>query len=202
MIKSYNIFLKCGGIVNRALFLSIILITVVFQNLNAQDKNENHLNQTSNVAFENSNLSFISTPNEDAVNFDGKFVIKDGIVEGVKSFNLIMPLANTNNFFADNSSSDFLSFKLTHVMVLNNMKLIHIIGYLNVGGVIKRTELDFSYIVNEDQSLSLFATKKIKLSDYNTESKYSALTIKNNNELDLQLTLLLENKNQKLIAAN
>ncbi len=202
MINGYNIFLKCDIIVKRLMFLSLILICINFQDLYSQERIENYLIQSSNVALGNSPSSFISTPNGDAVNFDGNFIIKDGTVEGVKSFNLIMPLASTNNFFADNSSSDLLTFELTHVMVLNNMKLIHIIGYLNLGGVIKRTELDFNYIINEDHSLSLFATKKIKLSDYNKEAKFSALAIKNNNELDLQLNLSLENKNQKLIAAN
>jgi len=151
------------------------------------------------VAIDSTKGNFTATANLNELSVACDFVMKDGVLDNVNSFKLTMPIAKSNNLNGI-QVVDSLGFKLTHVMVLPMMRLIHIVGMMDVGGVSSRTELDFNFVVNEDQSISLFGTKSIKLSDYNKDVKFNAVALKENKEVKLNLNLLFKSDQAKLAA--
>jgi len=122
----------------------------------------------------------------------GSFIFKNGELDDVSSFDLVMPMNKSAEDLT--ATKDSISFKLTHVMVLPIMKKIHIVGFLNVAGVSTRTDFDFSFIVNADQTITMNGDKFIKLSDYRNETTTSMVSyLSNNDELKLSMNLIFKN---------
>lgn len=197
MKKSYKLI----NTLRRVTLLSFILTVAVFQNSFAQSDSQTESNVVVDVSLGSFKSNFTALGNSKHLSAEGNFTLKDGFLDEIKSFALRMNLNPSDSLFSEHLSTDSLGFELTHVMILPYMGLIHIVGNLEVEGVSKRTELDFSYSVNEDQSLSLTGTKVIKLSDYVKIPKIKASDSKNNNEINLVFNLLLKNNHFELIAA-
>ncbi|MBB2145106.1 hypothetical protein GM921_06410 [Pedobacter sp. LMG 31464] len=121
---------------------------------------------------------------------EGNFIVKDGILDEINSFELALPSFTTENKSITNKA---ISFKLTHVMILPTMKMIHAVGVLNIGGVSNRTDIEFSFVMNNDQSITLNGSKSIKLSDYHQESTFALASLSNNDDLKLNMNLVFKN---------
>lgn len=201
MQKRYNFSYKLVSTLKRTTLLSLVLIAVFFQNANAQSNSDTGSNVVVDLSVGTLKSNFKALGNSKSLNAESNFTLKDGCLDEVKSFALKMNLLPSEANFSDHLSADSLEFELTHVMILPYMGLIHIIGNLEVEGVIKRTELDFNYSVNEDQSLSLSGVKLIKLSDYRKISKVKASSAQSNNEINLKFNLVLKNNKPNFIAA-
>ncbi|KQC01160.1 hypothetical protein [Pedobacter sp. Hv1] len=183
---------------STALFFLTFVSTMVFQQANAQSTYKIEGDSQIKVAVDSIKNNFTAVGSTNAINAEGNFIIKDGSLDHISSFKLKMPMVNSNMSPSETLTNDSIGFELTHVMVLPTMRLIHIVGMLDVGGVSSRTELDFSFTVNEDQTISLFGTKSIKLKDYNKDSKFSSAVLKDNAEVKLDMNLLFKNNQLNL----
>lgn len=185
----------------RKIFVFFLTITgaTFFNTAHAQTPYKIEGDSQVKVAIDSTKGNFTATANLNELSAEGNFVMRDGLLDNVSSFKLTMPIAKSNSLNGI-QAVDSLGFKLTHVMVLPMMRLIHIVGMMDVGGVSSRTELDFNFVVNEDQSISLFGTKSIKLSDYNKDAKFNAVALKENKEVKLNLNLLFKSDQAKLAA--
>ncbi|MFD0941128.1 hypothetical protein [Pedobacter boryungensis] len=126
-----------------------------------------------------------------ALSAEGNFIIKDGMLDEINSFELDLPIA-TNNSKNNTVDKEGISFKLTHVMILPMMKMIHAVGILNVGGVSTRTDLEFNFVMNNDESITLSGYKSIKLSDYHKEPNFALASLAKNNEVNLNMNLIFK----------
>lgn len=180
--------------------LSFVLMVAFFQNANAQSNADTESNVVVDLSVGSLKSNFKALASSKDLNAEGNFTLKDGCLDEVKFFALKMNLLPSDRISSEFLSNNSLEFELTHVMILPYMNLIHIVGNMEVEGVSRRTELDFSYSVNEDQSLSLSGAKLIKLSDYRKVAKTNALNPRSTNEINLVFNLLLKN-NHKFIAA-
>ncbi len=201
-MKNYNnIFSKIN--VSALTFSFLFSLVTLFSSevLKAQQV-ESKIEST--PLFENKTELFKNyfSANASIANVEGNFIIKDGYLDDVKGFVLSIPLSAVNEIFSNNSPKENLDFKLTHVMVLPQMGLVHIVGDLEIAGTIKRTELDFNFKLNEDQSITLIGTKVIKLSDYKKDLISNSLMVKNKKEINLDLNLVLNKRNDNFFAAN
>ena len=199
MQKRSTFSYKLINTLKRTTLLSFVLVAVFFQNANAQSNTDTESNVVVDFSMGALKSNFKAIGNS-KLNTEGNFTLKDGCLDEVKSFALKMNLLPADQDFSAHLTTDSLAFELTHVMILPYMNLVHIVGNMEVEGVTRRTELDFSYAVNEDQSLSLSGTKLIKLSDYRKVAKANAANPRSNNEINLVFNLLLKN-NHNFIAA-
>ncbi|MBY0542022.1 MAG: hypothetical protein K2P75_01360 [Sphingobacteriaceae bacterium] len=202
MKKSYSYFYKRIDTLKRLVCLSVVLVVLVFQNINAQSIFKTEPNAVVNLAADSFKNNFSVSENSKYLSAKGNFVFKDGNLDDVKSFTIKTTLSSTARLLPEHFTNDSLGFELTRVMILPYMSLIHIVGNLEIGGVSKTTEMDFSYLVNADQSISLIGIKSIKLNDYKKDSKINAAAFKANNEVNLELNLLFKNNQASFIAAN
>jgi hypothetical protein len=135
-----------------------------------------------------SNQNILST-----LTAEGNFIVKDGVLDEINSFELALPIAPiVGNSINQTVNKDGISFKLTHVMILPMMKMIHAVGVLNVGGVSSRTDMEFSFVMNNDESITLNGYKSIKLSDYHKEPSFALASLANNNEVNLNMNLIFK----------
>ncbi|MES2419046.1 MAG: hypothetical protein V4541_12725 [Bacteroidota bacterium] len=120
---------------------------------------------------------------------NGKFVVKNGMLDDISSLKFVLSNHELNRLLATN---DNISFEQTHVMVLPMMGMVHFIGMLNVDGVNSRADFQLQYEINKDKSVTFKGTKSFKLSDY---TKLAAVpqkdvlldlnfVVKNDEELD------------------
>lgn len=123
---------------------------------------------------------------------EGNFIVKDGVLDEINSFELALPIANTSGNSNQKVNKDEISFKLTHVMILPMMKMIYAVGILNIGGVTSRTDLEFSFVMNSDESITLTGRKSIKLSEYHKEPNFALASLSNNNEVNLNMNLIFK----------
>lgn len=186
--------------IKKVFFLSIVLVVLSFENSNAQSLNT-EANVVSNLQVGSFENNFSHLENSKQLAAQGNFVFKDGNLDDLKSLTIKTTLSRTNKLLSAHFASDSLGFELTRVMILPYMSLIHIVGNLEIGGVSKTTEMDFSYLVNADQSISLIGIKSIKLNDYKKDYKINSLAFKVNNEVNLELNLLFKNNQASFIAA-
>lgn len=199
MKNNYNLFERMPSL-KRLMFFFAVTSALAVQSAKAQKPYKMEGDSQVKVAVDSIKSNFTASASTNELNAEGTFIIKDGLLEDVTAFKLAIPIAKATSLAADSLTSDSIGFKLTHVMVLPHMRLIHIVGMLDVAGVSKRTELDFSFIVNDDKSLTLFGTKSIKLSEYNQEQKFNAVALKKNNELKLNLNLVFKDEQQNIAA--
>lgn len=201
MKRRYSFSFQVMNTLKRITLLSFVLIAVFFQNANAQLNSDSESNVVVDLSIGSLKSNFKAIGNS-KLNTESNFIIKDGCLDELKSFALKMNLLPSDKAFSDHLTNDSLEFELTHVMILPYMNLIHIVGNMEVEGVSKRTELDFSYSVNQDQSLTLSGTKLIKLSDFRKADRVTPLNPRLTNEISLVFNLLLKNSKHKFIAAN
>ncbi|WP_379091860.1 hypothetical protein [Pedobacter sp. UC225_65] len=187
---------------STTLFFLTLISTMVLQHASAQSNYKIEGDSQIKVSVDSTKNNFTAMGSTNAINAEGSFTIKDGALDDITAFKLRMPMINSNLPLGELLANDSIGFELTHVMVLPTMRLIHIVGILDVGGVSSRTELDFSFTVNEDQSISLFGTKSIKLKDYNKDSKFSSAVLKDNAEVKLDMNLLFKNNQLNLAVVN
>ncbi|MFA6277551.1 MAG: hypothetical protein WC622_12420 [Pedobacter sp.] len=138
---------------------------------------------------------------------EGNFIVKDGVLDEINSFELALPIANAaGNSINQTLNKDGISFKLTHVMILPVMKMIHAVGVLNVGGISSRTDMEFSFVMNSDESITLSGRKSIKLSEYHKEPNFALASLSNNNEVNLNMNLIFKSNqfyaNNTLVKSN
>ena len=195
MQKIYNFRFKVGTTLKSAMLLSFLFVALAFQKANAQS------NIVVDLSFGSFKSNYTAHEISKNLNAESNFTIKNGCLDEVKSFALKMNLFPSDMIVSDPLTNDSLAFELTHVMVLPYMGLVHIVGNLEVEGVSKRTELDFKYSVNEDESLTLSGTKQIKLSDYKKVAQTNASNSRISNEINLVFNLLLKNNQPSFIAA-
>ncbi len=187
---------------STTLFFLTLISTMVLQHASAQSTYKIEGDSQIKVSVDSTKNNFTAMGSTNAINAEGSFTIKDGALDDITAFKLRMPMINSNLPLGELLANDSIGFELTHVMVLPTMRLIHIVGILDVGGVSSRTELDFSFTVNEDQSISLFGTKSIKLKDYNKDFKFSSAVLKDNAEVKLDMNLLFKNNQLNLAVVN
>jgi hypothetical protein len=200
MKKRYSFSCKLISTLKRTTVLSFVLIAVFFQNANAQSNIDAESNVVVDLSVGSFKSNFKALANAKQLNAESNFTLKDGRLDEVKSFALKMNLLPSDQDFSAHLTTDSLAFELTHVMVLPYMNLVHIVGNMEVDGVSRRTELDFNYSVNEDQSLTLSGTKLIKLSDYKKIAKIKTDAPKQTSEINLMFNLLLKNDKTQFIA--
>lgn len=168
----------------------------------AQAQNTPKLDENSQVKVTIDSIkgNFMAMGSTNAINAAVNFTIKDGALDDLHAFKLKMPIGNS--LFTDGLNTDSLSFQMSHVMVLPTMRLIHVLGMLELGGVSTRTEMDFSFTVNDDQSISLFGEKTIKLKEYKQDPKFNLAVLKDNAELKLNMNLLFKNMQANMVVLN
>ncbi|MDT4840000.1 hypothetical protein FQZ97_738060 [compost metagenome] len=88
-----------------------------------------------------------------------------------------------------------IAFEQKRVMILPTMGMVHFVGVLDIDGVKNTTNFQLSFVVNEDESIHIKGTKKIKLSDFTKEAVYTADIINPNDEVTLDVNLLLKQDN-------
>lgn len=192
---------KCNAYFKSVLFFLTLTSAFVFQNAKAQLSYKIENNSQVKVAIDSIKNNFTALANSSDLNAEANFTIRNGSLEEVNAFRMELPLSK-NQFSLDSTlNNEKIGFKLTHVMVLPMMRLVHIVGMLNVGGVSNRAELDFSFLVNEDESITFFGAKSIKLSDYSQEPKFKTETLKGSNEVKLNMNFVFKNNQQNLLAS-
>lgn len=182
-----------------ALFFLTLMVNMVAERAQAQSTHKLDGNSQVKVLIDSIKGNFTAMASANTINAEGNFTIKDGSLDELSGFKLKMPVASA---LGDNLTNDSLSFELTHVMVLPTMRLIHVLGMMEIGGVSSRTELDFSFTVNDDQSISLFGEKSVKLKEYRQDPKFSLAALKDNAELKLNMNLLFKNTQATVVVLN
>lgn len=183
-----------------ALCLSILMGSFFYQNVNAQHAFAVVDNSQISFAIDSTKNTFTAMRNAGAVSAEGNFVIKDGLLQNINAFKMVLPMRNMEAALNGSlGQKDSIGFELSHVMVLPLMRMIHIVGILEVGGVSSRTEMDFNFIINQDQSLTLMGTKSIKLDEYRGDQKLSREALKKSkSEIKLDMNLVLKNSQSSL----
>lgn len=93
-----------------------------------------------------------------------------------------------------------ISFDQRNQMVLPIMKMIHLVGNLNIANRSIPVSLPMSYIVNSDQSISLKGTKSIKLNEYGINIPSHLLDVlKTNHEVVIDFNLVLRKERPTLL---
>jgi hypothetical protein len=183
---------------NEKVILSFFLVLFLISLQQAKAQNPYRADSDSRIEVlidsnENTNKTVYS------LNAQGEFIIKDGKLDDVNSFNFNLPINKLSS--NANSAKDSISFKLTHVMILPIMKKIHFVGVLNVAGVSSRTEIFFDFRVNNDQSITLTGDKFVKLNEYKQASVDKTTGIQDDIDLKLSMNLVLKNDPVMLLSS-
>lgn len=118
-------------------------------------------------------------------NSQGRFTIKDGVLEDIHSFKFVLVDSELKALLANQlATTDSISFEQSHVMVLPMMGMVHFIGKLTIGEVSNRADFQLGFVVNKDETVTFKGTKSIKLSDYAKTEK----------EIMLDINFVLTNK--------
>lgn len=139
-----------------------------------------------------------------------RFVVENQELQEVVDLNFKLPvdLEKTENseleaavleVFAFNNCNE-ISFDQRNQMVLPIMKMIHLVGNLNIANRSIPISLPMSYVVNNDQSISLKGSKSIKLNEYGLNVPTHLLSVVNvNHEVTIDFNLLLRKERATLL---
>lgn len=183
---------------NISLFFLILLGTVLSGKVNAQTNYK--AEGESHVMITTATSNDVPSATVNCVNAEGDFIIKDGVLDNISSLKLTVPIQKENEGLKNKN----IDFNLSHVMILPIMKKIHVVGLLNVAGISQRAFIDFNYVINSDQSITLTGNKVINLKEFekDAEVQLASLNEKNENQLDLKMNFIFKNDTYKLSASN
>jgi polyisoprenoid-binding protein YceI len=136
---------------------------------------------------------------------DAAFTLKGKQVQDLKTLVFVLPVTSLK------SKEDLLTtrahkalkakenskigFKLTNASLIPGQKIIKATGNLTIAGVTKLVNLQTSYVVNADESITCKGTQEIKMSDYGIKApSYMMGAMKTGNEVTIDILLKL-NKN-------
>lgn len=181
----------------KCITLSALLCFLMLSAQLTKAQNAYKVDRDSQIRFSVDSSQNITSTNN-AVNAEGTFTLRNGNLDDISAFNIVLPIYKLS---AQDDVTDSISFKLTHVMVLPVMKMIHTVGILNVAGVSTRTDIEFSFVINADQSITLKGAKKIKLSDYSPETTTKLAAYIPEKELKLNMDLVFRNQQPTMYSA-
>jgi len=172
-------------------------------------------NSTQEVNYKSvdSKISLSTINNEDystieASKFDCKatFIVENDQLLDISSFRFNIPatqlkydnaaLEATIQQLLKSRDDNAINFVQNHVMVLPTMKVVHLIGEINIGKISQHISFQLAYEFNENKELRLRGKQSIRLSDFGISIPQHMLgEIKN--ELNLSLDLrMVEDKLQ------
>gem|GEM_PF-2058939 len=120
------------------------------------------------------------------------YAVRDGRLDEIQHLKFEIADHSLKQFFPDTSVRK-ITFEQTKAMILPFMKMIHFVGILDIGGIKKTTHFQLAFEVNDDESIRLRGTKKIKLSDFHNDTLYTADVLNEKEEISLDVNLLLKN---------
>lgn len=134
---------------------------------------------------------------------EGKFEVKGGVLKDITSLSFSLPVTNlkSNESLLDKraykalKSAEFskIIFKLTSATVNSSQKTIAISGNLSIAGVTNQINLQSTYVVNADDSITCKGSKTIKMSDYKIKAPSFMLgTLKTGDAVTIEILLKLK----------
>ena len=107
---------------------------------------------------------------------EGNFIVKGGVLKDISSLSFALPVTNLKSkeslldkrAYKSLKSQEFskIVFKLTNAKVNSAQKTIAISGNLSIAGVTNLINLQSTYSVNADESITCKSSKTFKMSDY------------------------------------
>ena len=145
------------------------------------------------------------TLDSDNLNSAGSFMIKDGELDEINTFQFDV---STNSLKSEDASinsvlhtvlakggTQKISFRLTKEMVLPIMKMVHLVGDFTMAGVTRTVSLQMSYEMDQNNNIKLSGTNSISLSDFTDAATGEQLkALKCNDQLAFTLALNLQAK--------
>ncbi|MDB5263487.1 MAG: yceI [Adhaeribacter sp.] len=202
-MMTYNTYKKefFRGLLILLAILGILALTM----LSVQAQTPYKLGSGSQIKV--SGTSNVHDWNMVATNFtaDATFKIKGGQLQDLSTLLFVLPVTNLNGkeellttrahkaLKAKEYSK--IAFKLTNATVIPGQKIIKTTGNLTIAGVTKLVNLQTSYVVNADESITCKGTQEIKMGDYGIKApSYMMGAMKTGDKVTIDILLKL-NKN-------
>ncbi|KAA5538950.1 YceI family protein [Adhaeribacter rhizoryzae] len=137
------------------------------------------------------------------VTCEANFKMKNGQLQDLNSLHFTLPVNNlkskdklmdTRTYKALKAKEyPEISFKLTKASVVTQQKIINATGNLTIAGVTNSVNLQTSYVVNADESITCQGTKSIKMSDFKMKApSYMMGALKTGNNVTIDIFLKLK----------
>lgn len=141
----------------------------------------------------------------------GNLLIKNGNLINITALKFSLPVNNlkSKEDLMDSRAYKALkakafpkiTFVLTEATVIAKQKSIKAIGNLTISGVSKKVEINSTYVLNADESVTMRATEAIKMSDYGVKAPSFMLGALRTGD-DLSISILLKLKSAELQTKN
>lgn len=112
----------------------------------------------------------------DSSKCEGNFITDGGELEDIGGLRFAFPvqqISSTNPYVAETLKSCFtgkdcneITFTQKSLMILPIMKTVHMIGEIKIGKGAHNVPMQMQYIINQDQSITLYAKQFVKLSEF------------------------------------
>ncbi|SFH45583.1 hypothetical protein [Pedobacter insulae] len=123
------------------------------------------------------------------VKCEGRYLIKDGQLDEIYNLKFVLPSVQLNvQSTNSNLGGKKVTFEQTQVMVLPMMGMVHVVGFLTIGGVSNTSSFLLKFKVNSDQSISFNGEKSVKLLEY-----FPAVSHEMMDEVQLNIDFVLKN---------
>ena len=141
--------------------------------------------------------------NAESFTCEGNFIVKGGVLKDVTSLSFTLPVTNLKSkeslmdkrAYKALKSQEFskITFKLTAATVNSSQKTIAISGNLSIAGVTNLINLQSSYVVNADESITCKGSKNIKMSDFKIKAPSFMLgALKTGDAVTIEILLKLK----------
>ncbi len=188
-------------------FLSFITVLTLFSVAFFSPK---AYSQTSYKIVTTSQIKVLGTSNlhdwemkAESFTCEGNFTVKGGVLKDISSLSFTLPVTNLKSkeslmdkrAYKALKSQEFskITFKLTDAAVNTSQKTIAISGNLSIAGVTNLINLQSSYVVNADESITCKGSKNIKMSDFKIKAPSFMLgALKTGDALTIEVLLKLK----------
>ena len=142
--------------------------------------------------------------NAESFTCEGNFIVKGGVLKDISSLSFALPVTNLKSkeslmdkrAYKALKSQEFskITFKLTNAKVNSAQKTIAISGNLSIAGVTNLINLQSTYSVNADESITCKCSKTFKMSDYKIKAPSFMLgALRTGDPVTIEILLKLKN---------
>ena len=181
-------FFALGGLIFAIAFIDSSKETIQYQNYDSR------------IGITNSSFGSIDNTESNYVNCEANIVFDQDQLIDISSFQFNVPIhqfrSNNQQFEAtiqqllNTNHSTQITFTQQKIMVLPIMKMIHLIGELNIANVNRRIGFRLSYSLNQDKSIYIKGKEVINLSDFGLNLPNRINGAKNEVTIDLDFKMI------------
>ncbi len=176
--------------------LCVIIFTLSF--INISDETVRYKTFNSSISITNASSAQIEKTEDNVINCHANFTLDEGKFIDVSDFSFDVPLNQFDDANQEVESAIQALFKANEVtqitfmqekaMILPTMKMIHIIGVLNIADVERPIAFQFNYVINKDRSIAITGKQTINLTDFGIKIPNDLKGVVNN-EISIKLNL-------------